>query len=557
MRRVFGACIASALVAVAGAVFLILLLIPTEVDQKLDDLKTGGPKARARALVWLAQADPQDADRAKVTAALEPALLDGDVSGALAPDLLLRAYLRWAGRDNVPTLVRMVENPTLPAWSPKKAGMVIETLGKLRDRRAIEAIADRLGDPVLHDQAVNALMVIGPQAGNAVLDHLFDDDAGARLQAGRLLESYGAKPETITGEALARLQSNQVDIQRGAVLWFAENPPYNEQVKAPVAKHLTRLLDDLSPKVDALALRALKLWATRDCLPQLLAFARREQKAGVGDPVLIDVLAQFPDEAAAEAIALQLPNASERGKAVQALLKLGPVAARAVLGYVNQPDPGVQKEARSLARLLKIPTGRLLEQTLADLADSRAPRSSTALRYLAGLRPHPASRAKVSRALNAALLDRHPAVRAAALDAVAAWGTKENTATLLKVLGDLTSGAPGLAPRVIAVLASLHDPAAAAVLAQGLTDSEDRDVVGQALVALGPAAEDAVIPFLRSPDERAQVAACWILAEIGTNKSLEPLKEAMDSSGWNSPFAKEVLIASQKIRAREAPAPRA
>jgi hypothetical protein len=551
LRLVLGACIAGALVAVAGAVLLIWLLIPTEVDQKLADLKTGSAKARARALVWLAQADPEDADRANVTAALEPALLDGDASGALAPDLLLRTYLHWAGRDNVPTLVRMVENPTLPAWNPKKAALVIETLGKLRDRRATLAIADRLADPVLRDHAVNALMVIGPQAENAVLEHLFDDDAGARLQAGRLLESFGVKPETIAGEALARLQSNQADVQRGAALWFAENPPYSEQDKAPVARLLTRLLDDLSPKVDALALRALKLWATRDCLPQLLAFARREQKAGVGDPVLIDVLAQFPDKAAAEAIALQLPRASERGKAVQALLKLGPVAGPAVLGYINHLDPAVRKEARSLARLLKIPAGRLLEQTLADLADSRAARSGTALRYLAGIQPDPASRARVSRALNASLLDRRPAVRAAALDAVAVWGTKENTATLLKVLGDFTSGGPGQAPRIMAVLASLHDPAAATVLAQGLTDFRDRDVVSQALVTLGPAAEDAVIPFLRSADERAQMAACWILAEIGTHKSLAPLKEAMNYSGWDSPFVKEGLIASQKIRARE------
>src|SRR5262245_41604866 len=100
----------------------------------------------------------------------------------------------------------MVENPTLPAWNAKKAALVIESLGRLRDRRAIQTIADRLGDPVLHDQAASALMVIGPQAENAVLDHLFDNDAGARLQACRLLQSYGVKPEILAGEALARLQ---------------------------------------------------------------------------------------------------------------------------------------------------------------------------------------------------------------------------------------------------------------------------------------------------------------------------------------------------------------
>jgi HEAT repeat protein len=530
---------------------LIFLLLPTEVDQKLADLKNGDPEARAQALLWLTQADPEDPGRDKVTAALEPALFDGDAGGVLDPELLLRAYLQWAGRDNVSTLVRMVENPTLPAWGPRKAGMVIETLGKLRDKRAIEAIAERLPDPVLHDQAVNALKLIGRPAEKYVLDYLFDQDAGARLRAGRLLENYSTRPETIAGEALARLMSSEPDVRRGAAAWFGENPPENEKERAAVAKQLTLLLDDLSPQVDAQALRALKLWATPECLPPLLAFSRREQKAGAGDPVLIDVLARFRDAKAAQAIAFQLKNASQRGKVVQALLKLGPVAAPAVLGYINHPDPGVQKEARSLGRLLKIPAGRLLEQTLADLADTRAPRSRAALQYLARLRPDPASRDKVAQALNAPLFDPNPAVRADALNAVAVWGTKENTGTLLKVLGDLSGARPGQVPRIIAVLASLHDPGAAPVLAQRLTDFRARDVVARALAAMGPAAEDAVSPFLRSSDEGAQMAACWILGEIGTQKSLPPLKDAMDSSGWNSPFIKEALVASQKIQARK------
>jgi HEAT repeat protein len=549
-RRLLGACLAGAILAFAGMVLLIFLLTPADVDQKLTDLKSGGPHVRARALAWLAQADPDNSDRARVTAALEPALMDGDETGVLNPDLLLRTYLHWAGPDNVPSLIRMVENPTLPAWDSKKAGMVIETLGKLRDKRAIEAIADRLADPTLQDQAVNALKLIGRRAESEVLDHLFDDDPGVRDRAGRLLESYGTKTATIAGEALARLKSNQADIRSGAALWFAENPPDNEKEKAPVASLLTGLLEDLSPKANTLALRALKVWGTRDCLPQLLAFAKRVQKTGVADPELIDVLSQFPDQTAAEGIALQLKIPALRARAVQALLKLGPIATRTVLGYINHPDSGVRKEARSLARLLTIPSGRLLNQTLADLGDSRAPPSRTALRYLATLRPVPVQRAKVSRALNAPLLDPKPDVRADALNAVAVWGTKENTATLLKVLKDFPVGSPGEFQRLVTVLASLHDPAAGPVLAQGLTDCRARDVVSQALIAMGPAAEDAVIPFLRSPDEEAQMAACGILGEIGTQKSLDPLKKAMDSTPWTSPFVKEALVASQKIEAR-------
>jgi hypothetical protein len=537
--------------AVAGLGFLTWLLIPGEIDQKLAAVRSGKPRAGRQALLWLAQADPQDALRFKVTGALEPALLDGDAGGALDPGLLLRAYLRWADRDNVPTLIRMVENPTAPSWGPQQAGLVIEALGKLRDRRAAPAIAAKLGDSRLHDQAVNALKVIGPRAEKVVIEYLFDEDPDVRLRANHLVEEYGTKPEVIAGEALARLKSNLADDPRGAALWFADNPPEDGTTKAKVAKLLTGLLDDLSPKTNAAAVRALKLWATKESLPGLLVFARREQKAGLADPVLIDVLAQFPDARAAEAIALQLKNLSQRGKAVQALLKLGPAATGAVLGCVNHPDPGVRKEARSLARVLKVPADRLLTQTLTDIADPSAGRRRTALQYLAKLRPDPANRAKVARALNAPLVDPNADVRTGALNAVVVWGTKDNTSTLLKVLGDLPGTRPDLGPRVIDILASLHDSAAASVLAQGLTDFRARGVVGPALVAMGPAAEDAVIPFLRSADQGAQLAACGILAEIGTPKSLQPLKDAMDLSAWTSPFVKQALIASQKIRARE------
>jgi hypothetical protein len=549
--RTVAAAVGAALVAVVGLTLLVWLLTPSEVEQKLAELQDGTPAARARALVWLTRADPQDAFHARVTAALEPPLFDGDPGRALDPDLLLRAYLHWADRDNVPTLLRMVENPTLPSWNPKKAGLILATLGRLGDERAIPALAERLSDPVLHDQAVNALKLIGPRAENEVMDYLFDPDPATRQQADRLLADYGIKPETVAAEALARLKSNRADERRGAAVWFAENPPEGEREKAAVAKSLLPLLDDLSPKANDAALRALKSWATKDCLPPLLDFARREQKAGRGDPVLIDLLAQFRDKTAAEAIALQLKNASQRGKAAQALVKLGPVAAGAVVGYINHPDPAVRKEARSLCRLLKVPADRQLTQALADLADTRSPRSRVALHFLAGLRPDPARRDQVARALNAPLLDPDPAVRGGALDAVAVWGTKANTETLLEALGNLPGGRPEMVPRLIAVLSSLHDPAAASVLAQGLTEPHARALVGQALAGMGPAAEDAVLPFLRSVDEGTRLAASWILGEIGTSKSLQPLKEAMESATWTSPVAKAALVALQKIQARQ------
>jgi hypothetical protein len=442
-----------------------------------------------------------------VTASLEPLLVDGDPRGDLDPDLLLRAYLRWADQDNVPSLIRVVENPNLPCWDARKTGLVMQTLGKLQDDRAADVLAGKLSDPQLHDQAVAALKLLGPGAESAVLDYLFADDPATRQRAADLLADYGTAPQTVIAAARRRLESYDPQEQRVVAAWFADNPPVNDAEKGPVAKPLAGLLGDLSPESNGPALRALKLWATKDYLPQIVEFAQRLEKAGntqevaANRAVLIDVLAQFPEESAAQAIALQLKDPAQRGKVSQALLKLGPVASGTVLQYLNHPDEGLRKEATSLCKLLKIPADRQLEQTLADVADARKARSRAALEHLARLRPDTAYRAMVSKALNASLLDPDAGIRDSALDAVAVWATQENTATLLKVLGNL------------------HGE-------RNEGDARAGDRVAKALIAIGSGAEEAVVPLLKAPDAVVRRQACWILAEIGTDKSVQPLHDA-------------------------------
>jgi hypothetical protein len=547
-RLVLWGSIAAVLLAAAGLLFL---LYPRDVDQKLNDLKSATPAARRQALVALAQADLDGSRRAQVTAALEPLLFEGDVRHDLGPDLVLRAYLHWAGPDNVPALVRMVQSPTLPGWAPEQTGLVMQALGKFQDGRAAGVLAARLTDPALLDQAVDALRLLGPAAENAVLDYMFDESPDTRRRASRLLAEYGTSPKTIAGAALARLKSNSPDARRGAAVWFAENPPDDAAQQAEVARGLTGMLDDLSPKVDALALHALQLWATRDCLPALVAFARRQEKGGACPPELLDVLARFPDETAAEAIALRLKDSATRDRAGQALAKLGPAATRALLGYINHPDAGVRKAARDLSRRLNIPATLQLEQTLADVADARKPRCRTALQELARLRPDEAGRVKVSQALDAPLLDADPGVRADALAAFRVWGTKENTATLLQALGKFPVGPAGRDPRLLDALASLQDPGAAPALAEGLIYPREVDGAVKALTAMGPAAEEAVIPYLQSDSRGARYAACWVLGEIGTQESVSPLKAAGSKWFADGDFSQRTRAAADKILARK------
>jgi HEAT repeat protein len=547
-RRALWMRLGAGLLAAAVVLLVGYLLLPGELDRRLNDLKGGSAEARQQAVVWLAQADLQDGRRAQVTAALEPLLFQGDVHKDLDPDVLLRAYLHWAAPDNVPAMLRMVQNPTLPSWNATKTGWVMEALGRLQDPRASEALAEKLPDPNLHDQAVNSLKLLGPRAEGAVLEYQFDGDPETRLRAGRLLADYGTSPRAIAAEARRRLRSNNPDDRRGAAAWYAENPPADAAQKDEAAPLLARLLDDPSPKVNALALQALRLWATRDCLPQLTAYARRAPKDADGAAALIDVLSQFPDAAAAEALALRLKAPSLRGHAGQALAKLGPAAVKAVLPYLNDPDEAVHKEARRLCDVLNVPAEQLLEQTLADVADARKVRSRAALERLAKLRLDEASHAKVSAALNAPLLDADAGIRDAALSAVQVWGAKENTAALLKLLANFPSGGPRGA--VIQALTTLRDPAAAPALAEELTNPRERRDIGKALIAFGPGAEDAVLPYLQSKDGASRYIACQVLAEIGTAKSLQPLQAA--GNYWSDGVFYELTqIATQKIMARK------
>ena len=555
-RRTFGLAILAVGLVIAAAVLAYVLFTSTGFDQALLDLRTSDP-ARSNAALEMASSEQnlQDAQRSKVTAALEKLILDGDVHKNLDPDLVLRVYLQWANQENVPAMIRMVQNPTMPNWSNPKSALVMAALAKLGDERAYPALAEKLADPNLHDQALNALRVAGPNSrkSGARLRILRRQPGRRALRAQKLLDEFGASPKMIADEAFALLQSPQADLRRGAIGWFLENAPTDGAQKAEGAKLLGKLLVDQSPKVSNKVLHALKTWATKDCLPDLVEYARRDQKTAGGNPELLEVLAHFPDPSAAEAMAFQLTNNNTRSKAAQAFLKLGPVADNAVLQYINDPDLAAQEgSARGLSRLLKrYPDARQLDQTLKDVADSRVSRSRAALHHLAKIRPDDASRAKVSKALNATLLEPTRGLSDESLNALIVWSSAENVDTLLKMLGPYDKSGMGRNARVIEFLGALKDPRAAAALAPGLEHGRERSVVSKALKAIGAGSQNAVFPYLESFNEGTRIEACRILGEIGTDKSLDPMQKAYRRAGGDPVFSQELQVAMQRIMARK------
>jgi hypothetical protein len=123
------------------------------------------------------------------------------------------------------------------------------------------------------------------------------------------------------------------------------------------------------------------------------------------------------------------------------------------------------------------------------------------------------------------LTDSEMSVKMAAAKIIADYGTTEQVPALLKLL---RSGDTSLRWSAIRGLGRLKDKRAAEPLAALLASgSSDGYQAVEALTKIGPDAEDAVLPLLKEKHVETRRQACSVLKQIGTQKSVEPLRELM------------------------------
>lgn len=155
-------------------------------------------------------------------------------------------------------------------------------------------------------------------------------------------------------------------------------------------------------------------------------------------------------------------------------------------------------------------------------------------------------RAAIADCLVALLLrDPKPDPRAYA-DALGHWQTAVTPAALITALQADPPPDESRRHVLIVSLGGLRSPVAAPVLAGYLGQDAG---AAEALAAIGPAAEEAVIPILHSADDGAALEACQVLQHIGTSAKSGPALEALIGTTSNPTLlaaARRALAFAQK-----------
>jgi predicted Zn finger-like uncharacterized protein len=167
---------------------------------------------------------------------------------------------------------------------------------------------------------------------------------------------------------------------------------------------------------------------------------------------------------------------------------------------------------------------------------------------LAAMKPSEKDHAKVAKALEENLDDENTFARQAKIKALGVWATKHSISALLKMMQHTDVFTRKAA---ISALGVTKDERAAEPLAEALTDFHQRGEAVEALKAIGPKAEKAVIKQLSNLEWTIRIEACKILEAIGTKECIAPLRDLAlkDPNGISKQqAAKSAQIVAARIK---------
>ena len=148
-----------------------------------------------------------------------------------------------------------------------------------------------------------------------------------------------------------------------------------------------------------------------------------------------------------------------------------------------------------------------------------------ALLALRNMPPEDGNRAKVHQELVALFQQNKDVyVRSLIPPVLTQWKTVDTPLTMAQLFKLQTEWNLQIQSAIISEMCKTPDPRIAADLAAVIGYQASTQKVANALIQIGPAAEEAVIPILENKDVSLARNACMILRQIGTEKSLKPLR---------------------------------
>jgi HEAT repeat protein len=516
---------------------------PKDVAEALDWLKTGDTANKKNAAAdWLGKAAVDGGRRQEVAAALESVAANPSTH-----DAGIRGLATWAGPENAATLLKEVDsNNNLWAWD-KGGDAPADALMRLKYEPAAAVFARRL--PEHPQSAARRLAQLGPASEKEVLKYMDDPKSEVRAEVDGLLKQYHTKSETMFDQAVADLKNPDSGYERTACDYLAKTPVSATQ-RPEVSKALEGPLADKNGETREAAARALKTWGDKDNVPGLIALLDSEPPFHPHFIAAMDVLVALKDEKGAEAVARYLPDAFHNQDAVRGLRAMGPVAEKAVAGYVNNRDGGVRERAASLIKGYGTKPEVLLAAVIADLDAPEADQRKSACEWLAKTPVIEANQKEVARALDGLLNDPSPFgnVRQAAARAEAVWGDKDSVPALIRAMKRENSD---VWQESVDALVALKDERAVVPLILETTNFFHKDQAKRALILMGPLVETALdnIVINAGATTADRIVACKLLAsDIGTAKSLPALTTA--SKDANADVKKTAAAALAVVKKR-------
>ena len=308
----------------------------TLAAQGLVDLQSGDDNRAREAANWFASHVIVDEELTpKVSAALISLLTNRNVRASATSALNF-----WASADSVPALVDAARVAHAAEDHDTEKACVLLLTG-LNDERALPTYSAYLD--TRHDltTAKAAFAAIGENSAKSLLPFIHHEDHRTREVAHELLAEWEIEKSHWLTQSMVDLRSENENRRRQAVRYLVDTEP-DESVQSGVAMSLLTLVDDQRLRHDAL--RALKVWATSETVPQLIELLDHED-GGVRNNAR-SILVATKDPRAVKPIAAGFgEDFFKRIEARKALVAMGPVAESAFWPHVTHKDWRIAKDA--------------------------------------------------------------------------------------------------------------------------------------------------------------------------------------------------------------------